>query len=221
MKLFLINEVFDKPSLEDVDIHYGVSDSITYTFTDKDHDIKYSIKLVKNIFEYLGIPDDHIDIFNKFREENPRYLDGASIYLMWLHKDHIQPESFDETGIGNQWFVYGKLIACVQHYITKHKPILLYFSGSDDNMDLVYDKFIKMSQRLYPQDAYVPYADELYIRKEIYDILPLNNKMSSYLDARENNLNSVRRSKNNTRLYKMSRNSSDDNDNEDYSNPFQ
>lgn len=201
MKLTQINEVFEKPSLDGVEIK-GDHGSHIYNFHDKGK--KYSVRIYGNSTEYMHIEDSHRKIFAGFKEKygekmgrNP--VEMGAIYLSVERFDGDQNGSFSETGLGNQWFVYGKLIACVQHYVEKNKPILLAFSGASTSMDLVYDKFIKMSQRLYPQDAYVPYTDDTYVRKEIAAVLPNSDMVNNERMNREAKLKDAKDYKNRQR----------------------
>jgi hypothetical protein len=84
----------------------------------------------------------------------------------------------------------------MHHYIGKYKPLGLMFSGATRSMDLVYDKFIRMSQRLYPEDAYVPYSGELYLRKDVVEKLPDSDAVTRERENRDQKLQRIRQTKN-------------------------
>lgn len=198
MKLVQINEVFEKPSLDGVDITSS-GRSVAYRFADE-HD-QYKVEIFSFPYKRFKIDARHMEILDDYAEGYTNPNTGqpsqiATIYMIVDSKDAIENDKeFEETGHGNQWFVYGKLIACVQHYIQEYKPLILSFSGATGGMDLVYDKFIRMSQKLYPDDAYVPYVMNSFIRKEIADEIGKDETFKAAETKHQQKLKSARHEK--------------------------
>jgi hypothetical protein len=206
----LLIEVFDRANLDGVTITDGFS-SVSYQFEDTVEGEKYSYEITvygnnqintRNYAATTNFLDKYGDLYSQFKMKYPKSFDKADIYLT-ITKD--RQRSFNASNLGNQVFVYGKLIACIQDMISKHKPLFLKFSGAQRSMDLVYDKFIKMSQKVYPQDAYVPYLDDYYIRKEVYDLIPDDADLQSAKKEREGYLKDVRHLKNLDNLNKLNK----------------
>jgi hypothetical protein len=195
-------EVFDRVNLDGVKITDDDS-SINYEFEDVVEGKKYSYEIIiyGNVikrYDSVGsnFIDKYSDLYSQFKIKYPKSFDKADITLTIVKDGEI---SFNASNLGNQVFVYGKLIACIQDMISKHKPLFLNFEGYNSSMDLVYDKFIKMSQRAYPQDAYVPYLSDYYIRKEVYDLIPNDANSELAKKTRESYLKNIRDQKNSDR----------------------
>lgn len=201
MKLFQINEVFDRPSMDGVIIDNHGSSNIYYKFTDNNVDVTYIVKMYMNEFQYTSLPSKYAAFTEEISKMYPKYIDAVSIFFVYTNDEGN--ESYNLSKLGNQWFVYGKLIACLNDYISKYKPIVLKFSGANQNMDLVYDRFIKMSKKIYPQDAYVPITASMYIREEVFDILPKDEEIESELRSREEKLKNIKKHKNSSRKFEM------------------
>ena len=170
MRLQQINEVFDKPNLDGVNVS-GDSYVTEYTFLDPNSTerIIYKVRIrnnsgyafkefMENQFDEME-PDDVVDIKHKLK----RFGSGVLI-------EFTAGTEYSKTGLNNEFFVYGKLIACVYDYVKKNKPIFLKFSGATDDMDLVYNRFLKLGNRANPADVYVPFNDEMHVRKDFTDL---------------------------------------------------
>lgn len=200
MKLFLINEVFDRPNLDGVKIKESSSGSTIYTFKDEINSDTYEYTVDIIAKTRLKIPEEAMGVVEEFKSKHPNAKNTASIYMEVSKNGGLN--TFNETGLGNQWLVYGKLIACVNHFVVRNKPITLEFGGATDSMDLVYDRFIKMSQKHYPQDVYVPYLGDIYVRKDILEKMPETYDMTVARDRRKKQLESMKQHKNYMRAHK-------------------
>jgi hypothetical protein len=207
----LFFEVFDRANLDGVKITDGFS-SVSYQFEDTIEGEKYYYEIyfyASDIYKHSSYEiinnflDKYGNLYSQFKKKYPKSSGKAEIYLS-IEGSHVS-SSYGVSNLGNQNFVYGKLIACIQDAISKHKPLFLSFSGAQDKMDLVYDKFIKMSQRVYPQDAYVSYSGNYYIRKEVYDLIQNDSSLELAKKERESYLKDVRDRKNLDKQYIMSR----------------
>ena len=110
---------------------------------------------------------------------------------------------YNKTGEQNEFEVYPKLISSVHHYVKEKKPAALKFYGFVQDMDLVYDRMIKMGNKTWPEDTYIPFSEQLYVRKEIHEELMENETYAETFaygnEKRENNLKKAREYKNNKR----------------------
>jgi hypothetical protein len=200
----LFFEVFDRANLDGVKITDG-SSSINYEFEDTVEGKKYyyevsvtRVMLYESYVSIYNFSDEYSHLYSQFKAKYPHSWD-TGVIAFGYDAARIGPTvnlRYDASGLGNQVFVYGKVLACIQDAMSKHKPLFINFSGAQRSMDLVYDKFIKMSQRAYPQDAYVQYYDSYYIRKEVYDLIPDEARLESQRKKRELELQDIRKNKN-------------------------
>ncbi len=178
MKLSLISEVFQTPSMDgvrsDIDMYSDNTRiaSATYTFYDspKGERIEYELKILTNRYAYLA---DKIFGFEKLKPEQYQELlakmeeiGGNPAYI-----DFEADESYDKTGHNNEFFVYSKVIACIHDFVSRSRPVALKFSGYTSDMDRIYDRFIKMGNRIWPEHTYVPISPDVYVTKQLLAVL--------------------------------------------------
>lgn len=203
MKLSLISEVFQKPSMDGVETRYSMyhdSDltaSAEYMFFDDDNKYKVNIttasydSVIETMIGYSNIdPSMYDDIMAKIR--------GAGGLPCYIALD--ANGSYAKTGFNNEFYVYGKVISCVHDFVVKNKPIAIKFSGYTSDMDRVYDRFVKMGNKLWPEYRYIPVSGELYLSVPTYRIIrdipgfeqaydsgitKRNDKLSNALDSKK------------------------------------
>lgn len=176
MKLKLINEIFDRPTMAGVQVLEKPSGSV-YAFKDptaKSELAKHTIYIVK--IKPLHGPDDvgpppMIRYVRKHAENNKELKNILAGLSPLISIDLEANKDNDRTNYGNQYYVYGKLIACVWDYIKKNKPIGLFAMGVDSDMDIIYDKLIKLGSKIDPANAYVLFGQDNYIRKDVADLI--------------------------------------------------
>lgn len=212
MKLQLISEVFDKPSLDGVEVsdissrwetgfmyEFAVGDGI-YTVRVVD----YSPQEDTEIYQYLA--SVHIDDSESRKNAINSLLKYpvATVDLQWRLKD--EPESagtYSPSGLGNEFIIYSKLIACVSHYVENFEPIGFQFSGYTEDMDLVYDKLMKFTSK-WMKYKFIRITSDSYIRSDIADMIPTFEKDTA--EERElalGRLKDIRRYKNEQRRLKQ------------------
>ena len=193
MKIQLLLEVFDKPSMDGVQIVYETRTSCDYKFIDPSigDDTIYKVSIYSEIGGVERSIADVPGIGTKYPEAIELlkgYTGTASIFLSASVKG--DDSSYSKTKLNNQWFVYSKLLACISHYVTTRKPMMLKFSGASQDMDLVYDKFIKMSGRLDPANKHEHLTGEYYIRSDVKTML--QEKLGVSLEPKDAVLRSER-----------------------------
>lgn len=178
MKLQLLLEVFDKPSMEGVKVRSLDKRRGEFSFTDPSipDSPRYDVEIYLNpfspieSFKYFELHNDDLirgNIYDIETELRP-FSGTAEIFLSHHKGDN---SSYSKTRLQNQWFVYSKLIACVAEFVKSSKPVFLAFSGATDDMELVYDKFIKLSNRLDPSNSYEHFWSKYYIRKDVKKLI--------------------------------------------------
>ncbi len=175
MKLNLITEVFDKPSLKDISIK-EIRNKTIYTFEVLINGSKYPYEVTMEredkAINYIEILLNKI-LDDKHEQVLKNYSEQVGIYLS-MSGTHAK------TKMGREFEVYQKLISAVHHYVKNYKPVALEFSGYSDDMDLVYHRMVKMANKTWPEDSYVPISTSQFIRKEVHDFL-LNDEDYQYL----------------------------------------
>lgn len=90
------------------------------------------------------------------------------------------PNGVDLTNFGNSHAVYTEMLKGIKKYLEEHQPEGLHFYGATGSMDLMYATFVKrfLSDREGKDPRYVYYriGDMDYIRKDIYQKLPPEEK---------------------------------------------
>ncbi len=181
MKLNLITEVFNKPSLDGISIEeYGFKTNYSFEIQVKDKLYRYDVTIRKEkepidyVSEVSSVFDNiNPEAFNKLESILNNYSAACSIYLQ-------ANSNYEKTGLRNEFEVYQKLISAVHHYVKSKKPIALEFYGYTSDMDLVYHRMIKMANKTWPEDSYIPIRSDKFIRKEIHELL-LNNEDYKYV----------------------------------------
>lgn len=184
MKLSIISEVFQKPSMDGIEV-----DSIdlrsqtvtTYTFYASHPEsasmlVGYTVEIrtmdYSRLFDLTNIPIDFHDTI--------RGIGGEPIFISL----ESSVGSHSKTGFNNEFYVYGKLMSSMHDYVVKNKPIALKFLGYTDDMNLVYDRLIKMANKTWPEYEYVPVSDDVYLFKPVYSLVKDDGEFSrAYLSA--------------------------------------
>ena len=158
----------------------GVESEITpyssiYKFKDENVGVNYLITIYNttNDSELNAIKDNLIKSDIDVKE----YGGVGGVYLSHHSDTELSLDDFSRSGLGNHWYVYGKLLSCVQDYVKRDNPLLLKFSGTDSGMDLVYDKMIRMSNKQFPEYSFTYYKGDYYIRSAVYSLM--RSKLSS------------------------------------------
>lgn len=119
------------------------------------------------------------------------------------------PNDFDSTGKGNFADVYGFMLAAIKDAILNYDINVLYFSGAESGMDLVYNRFIKTFRKMNN-----PAFQFEYIKNDIWaserglamlgdDTLQQIRELSKSSNAkRDNKLQLIRIERNNHKRYK-------------------
>lgn len=193
MKLSLISEVFQKPSMDGVESDYDIySDntriaSATYTFSDspKGEDVQYEIKILTDRYSHVL---DNIFGFGKIESsvydsilDKIKSIGGQPVRIS-LEAD----ESYNKTGFNNEFYVYGKVIACIHDFMAKSKPVCLIFSGYTSDMDRVYDRLMKVNNKMWPEYAYIPISPSMYALRRVFDVL---NEVPEFKEWYDYNIN--------------------------------
>jgi hypothetical protein len=172
MKLQIINEVFERPSMDGIEYH-GNDTHGFYKF--RDQGTEYDVEIFLRPRSLWNAMDS--EARERVDDEQVQQLGeaignvtAATVYLTWS-REGVASGRYGKSGMRNQWFVYGKLIASMEHFIKKHYPTFLMFSGADDDMELVYDRFIKMSGRYDPANAYIHYNRDVYVRQDVKELV--------------------------------------------------
>lgn len=173
MKLNIISEVFQKPSMDGVDVRVNKKGNLldkSYTFSDTvgSETVQYVVtitefartKILHWIVEYA--PDLEL-----FKLDGKLSKLGGPVADISLESDN----SFDLTGFGNQFYVYSKLVSCIHHHVVERNPIALSFSGFTADMDLAYDRLIKMGNKTWPEHKFIPFGTDTYISAPTYELL--------------------------------------------------
>ena len=160
MKLNLILEVFNKPSMDGIEI------------TQQDNDTGYSFQLkVNGITHNYEVLIYQLEPLQEYLEDNGVYYTPKNKYGNVVSISLQMDDDHKKTNLNNQFEVYPKLISCIHHYVKQNKPALLKFSGYTPDMELVYDRMLRMANKLWPEDSYVPVSEYAFIRKEIHEEL--------------------------------------------------
>ncbi len=206
MKLSLISEVFQTPSMDGVETRYSMyhsSDTIAlaqYAFYDGEIAYKININAsnygsaVETIFNLSNIDPELVDTMYDTVLNQIKSLGGLPAYI-----DFEADGSYAKTGFGNEFFVYSKVIACVHDFVVKTKPIILRFSGYTSDMDRVYDRFVKMGNRMWPEYKYIPVSSEVYVTVPMFrfirDIPGFMEEYDRKMAVRSNKLNDALKNK--------------------------
>lgn len=180
MKLSIISEVFQRPSLDDVDVKidkYWDSEHISsaiYTFSDfaGDSEVKYKVEINSSTYKSLAerildqvtgeVSDDLMsDLTYELANAG-----GLPVYVTFQANN-----SYEKTGFSNEFYVYSKVIACLHDFVWRTKPIALKFSGYSTDMDRVYDRFIKMANKMWPEYRYIPINTDTYVSESAFAVL--------------------------------------------------
>jgi len=212
MKLTVINEVFDKPSLEGVDIR-EVDNTFEYRFDDTNNGYEYQVTIYYYTVENMEESESEHAMDDVLDTEALK--DHMKIYDVIMANINLEAKSPKQrfgspqlTGVGNQWFVYGKMLACVQHFIGEYKPAFLEFEGANSYMDLMYDKLMKLMNKMYPSDSYTHFRSSFYIRKELASKIGNFEKYrKNQEEYRQEYLEKVRKRKIESRKSKIERDS--------------
>lgn len=120
----------------------------------------------------VNIANDPPRMSPLFRAILNEYPGSVGMGLTWGKNPNVI-ENFDKTGLKNEVFVYSVMINCLTDYVDRHgdAPAFLNFSGYTDDMNIVYDKFLKrfLSDPGLHKYAYIPYREDYYISKAVYD----------------------------------------------------
>lgn len=204
-KLDLLLEVFDtafEPSaMTGVTVAVDGPETI-YSFMDanSDNPLTYSVIIKKIPFERYAWESDrpHIEIVKSIMFRDVPGVLTDSIYNVDLATSAKNP--FGLTKLGNQNFVYGKMLACVNDYMTKHGiPAILRIVPAHRDMTLVYDRLLRFINKVkgLKYDRIYPHFFVLH------QVLEMVNVESEYLrgedDRRRRDLDSIRRSKSSRR----------------------
>lgn len=182
MRLKVLSEVFNAEYTADIK---EISDlgHISYQFKDeklgKDsptYTVSIDIEELDNedIGELIPVPEF---LGNKFRKFKKKEI--AEVTLKWqspgekgLTPYGASAESFKTSNLGNQYLVYSKMLACLEQYTRDYgSPLFIEFTGSDDKMELVYERMLKQQAKLNPKLAYVPYSHGIFIHLPVVQYL--------------------------------------------------
>lgn len=201
MKLNIISEVFQKPSMDGVDVRVNKKGNLldkSYIFSDTvgSETVQYVVtitefartKILHWIVEYA--PDLEL-----FKLDGKLSKLGGPIADISLESDN----SFDLTGFGNQFYVYSKLVSCIHHHVVERNPIALSFSGFTADMDLAYDRLIKMGNKTWPEHKFIPFGPDIYISAPTYELLSsipgFDNAFALSNDTRNHHLHNAKTNK--------------------------
>ncbi len=177
MKLRLITEVFNKPSLDGIETEQN-GDTFTYSFSSeiRGDEVTYNVFIIRNKSVYDLERDLGVEVSSRTIPNIEKYGNQVEIILEG-------DDDYSKTGFGNQFEVYSKLIASIHHYVNEYVPIALKFSGYEPDMDLVYNRMIKMANKTWPEHAYVPISEKNYVRKEVHEALMQNIDYKEHVEA--------------------------------------
>jgi putative sterol carrier protein len=164
----VLNEVFDRDpqKLKSLGIEPIIKNGdYDYVFRDP--------KLgAKSPYYKVNITNDPPRMSQLFRAILSEYPGSVGMGLTWGNKPNVI-ENFDKTGLKNEVFVYSVMINCLTDYVDRHgdAPAFLNFSGYSDDMNIVYDRFMKrfLDEPALHKYAYIPYREDYYISKAVYD----------------------------------------------------
>lgn len=164
----VLNEVFDRDpqKLKKLGIEPVVTDGdFDYIFRDPNLG-------AKSPYYRVNIANDPPRMSPLFKAILNEYPGSVGMGLTW-GKKRGDIDNFEKTGLKNEVFVYSVMINCLTDYVDRHgdAPAFLNFSGYTDDMNLVYDKFLKrfLSDPGLHKYAYIPYREDYYISKAVYD----------------------------------------------------
>lgn len=220
MKIQLLLEVFDNPSLDGVKVSKDDKSS-HYEFTDPAMpDMLYEVSIyvtsvyplsdaVNELADEMGDPESFKAEVNQYVVDNK--LTGISKISLTCRDTSPNEDGndwwgeennpYEKTGLGNNYFVYGKLVACCADYVKKNRPALLHFSGDSNDMNLVYDRMIRMSSRLDPQNSYSFFRGSSFMRDDLRSMVnDLGIDNSTHESERAEDLRQTRALKNSQRM---------------------
>ena len=185
MRLKIISEVFNAQYTSDIT---EISDlgRISYEFKDEQMGANSPIYTVsidiedideEDIGELIPVPERLENKFKKFKKK-----EIAEVTLKWrkpgekssssMQAAQHAIDSFKPSNLGNQYRVYSKMLACLEQYTRDYgSPLFVEFTGSDDKMDLVYERMLKQQAKRNPKLAYVPYSHGIFIHLPVVQYL--------------------------------------------------
>lgn len=205
MKIELINEIFDRPTLDNVQVLHKPNGVSAYGFKDalaKNERARNTVYVVriKPLHGPNGIKPPMIRYVQKHAETNEELRNAIADLGPLVSIDLEANKDNDRTNFGNQYYVYGKLIACVWDYIKKNRPIGLFVMGVDSDMDVIYNKLVKLGSKMDPNNAYVLFGQDNYMRKDIADLIgDYESERSKHIKGVHERLSEVKAEKNASR----------------------
>lgn len=164
----VLNEVFDRDpqKLKSLGIEPIIKDGdFNYVFRDP--------KLgAKSPYYNVNIANDPLGMSKVMKAILKKYPGSVGTGLTWGNNPS-SIENFDKTGLKNEVFVYSVMINCLTDYVDRlgDAPAFLNFSGFTDDMNIVYDRFMKrfLDEPALHKYAYIPFRADYYISKSVYD----------------------------------------------------
>jgi hypothetical protein len=176
---FVLNEVFEKDPLKLKGL--GIEPVV------RDGDYEYIFRDPKlgdkSPYYKVSIGQDPPRMSQLFRAILKEYPGSVGMGLTW-GDDPSVIENFEKTGLKNEVFVYGVMINCLIDYVDRHgdAPAFLNFSGYTEDMNVVYDRFLKkfLAEPGLHKYAYIPYREDYYISKPVYDSIVAGESDMTY-----------------------------------------